>query len=327
MLLVLSLVVLLAIRGLGRSARGGRRRWSLSRRARIGLRVARARATSRRCCSSRSALVFYRTFEHGLRAVVGLDHDAGRHPRLLADARWSRDRRAAEHRSSASSPRSCSCARRFRGKALLRRAHRPAVRGLAGRRRPRADPRLRAQRLVRRLARRRTASRSSSPCPGMVLATIFVSLPFVVREVAPVLREIGDEQEQAARDARRLALADLLARSRCPRSAGASPTASCSRRRARSASSARSASCRGKIAGQTETLTLLVEKRFQNFDLAGAYAASALLALIALATLLVMTGSEPRKEQSMIARDRRRRSASATSSPSTTSRSTSPTAR
>ena len=35
----------------------------------------------------------------------------------------------------------------------------------------------------------------------------------------------------------------------------------------------------GKISGETETLTLLVEKRFQNFDLAGAYAASALLAL------------------------------------------------
>ena len=34
--------------------------------------------------------------------------------------------------------------------------------------------------------------------PGIVLATIFVSLPFVAREVAPVLREIGDEQEQAA---------------------------------------------------------------------------------------------------------------------------------
>jgi sulfate transport system permease protein len=34
--------------------------------------------------------------------------------------------------------------------------------------------------------------------PGIVLATIFVSLPFVVREVTPVLREIGDEQEQAA---------------------------------------------------------------------------------------------------------------------------------
>ena len=41
----------------------------------------------------------------------------------------------------------------------------------------------------------------------------------------------------------------------------------------------------GKVSGETETLTLLVEKRFQNFDLAGAYAASTLLALIALVTL------------------------------------------
>ena len=45
----------------------------------------------------------------------------------------------------------------------------------------------------------------------------------------------------------------------------------------------------GKVAGETVTMTLLVENRFQNFDLAGAYAASALLALIALATLLLMT--------------------------------------
>ena len=34
--------------------------------------------------------------------------------------------------------------------------------------------------------------------PGMVLATIFVTMPFVVREVEPVLHEIGQEQEQAA---------------------------------------------------------------------------------------------------------------------------------
>ena len=45
----------------------------------------------------------------------------------------------------------------------------------------------------------------------------------------------------------------------------------------------------GKISGETETMTLLVEKRFQNFDLAGAYAASTVLALLALATLLAMT--------------------------------------
>jgi sulfate transport system permease protein len=52
----------------------------------------------------------------------------------------------------------------------------------------------------------------------------------------------------------------------------------------------------GKVAGETVTMTLLVENRFQNFDLAGAYAASALLALIALATLLAMTLLRPRKD-------------------------------
>ena len=47
--------------------------------------------------------------------------------------------------------------------------------------------------------------------PGMVLATIFVTLPFVVREVEPVLHEIGTEQEQAAATLGASALADLLA--------------------------------------------------------------------------------------------------------------------
>ena len=62
--------------------------------------------------------------------------------------------------------------------------------------------------------------------PGMVLATIFVTLPFVVREVEPVLQEIGHEQEEAA-----ATLGASRARpsgaSRCRRSAGASSTASC----------------------------------------------------------------------------------------------------
>ncbi|MDX6657344.1 MAG: sulfate/thiosulfate transport system permease protein, partial [Solirubrobacteraceae bacterium] len=52
----------------------------------------------------------------------------------------------------------------------------------------------------------------------------------------------------------------------------------------------------GKISGQTETLTLLVEKRYGNFDVSGAYAASALLAVIALVTLLAMTLINPRRE-------------------------------
>ena len=52
----------------------------------------------------------------------------------------------------------------------------------------------------------------------------------------------------------------------------------------------------GKISGQTETLTLLVEKRYGNFNVSGAYAASALLAVIALITLLGMTVLNPRKD-------------------------------
>jgi sulfate transport system permease protein len=131
--------------------------------------------------------------------------------------------------------------------------------------------------------------------PGMVLATIFVSLPFVVREVAPVLREIGDEQEQAAAtlgaNSRQTFLRITLPAIRW----GIAYGVVLSTARAIGEFGAVSV-VSGKISGQTETLTLLVEKRFQNFDLAGAYAASALLALIALATLLAMTLIKPRKE-------------------------------
>jgi len=132
--------------------------------------------------------------------------------------------------------------------------------------------------------------------PGIVLATIFVSLPFVVREVTPVLKEIGDEQEQAAATLgaggwttfRRITLPAIrwgvaygvvLSVARAIGEFGAVSVVS------------------GKISGETETLTLLVEKRFTNFDVAGAYAASALLALIALAVLLAMTTIKPRREE------------------------------
>ena len=131
--------------------------------------------------------------------------------------------------------------------------------------------------------------------PGIVLATIFISVPFVVREVTPVLREVGDDQEQAAATLGagswqtfwRITLPSIrwgvaygvvLSVARCIGEFGAVSVVS------------------GKISGETETLTLLVEKRFQNFDVAGAYAASALLALIALVTLLVMTQINPRRD-------------------------------
>ncbi len=123
--------------------------------------------------------------------------------------------------------------------------------------------------------------------PGMVLATIFVSLPFVVREVAPVLQEIGDDQEQAASTLGanawqtfwRITLPAIrwgvtygvvLATARAIGEFGAVAVVS------------------GKIEGKTETATLLVENQYEHFDVAGAYAAALVLAVMALMVLLGM---------------------------------------
>ena len=124
--------------------------------------------------------------------------------------------------------------------------------------------------------------------PGMVLATIFISLPFVVREVLPVLEEEGTDQEQAASTlgARgwqvfwRITLPTIrwgltygviLSTARAIGEFGAVAVVS------------------GKIQGRTETLTLYVEDRFQSLDLAGAYAAGVVLALLGVTVLALMT--------------------------------------
>jgi len=130
--------------------------------------------------------------------------------------------------------------------------------------------------------------------PGMVLATIFVSLPFVVREVVPVLHEIGDEQEQAARTLganswqtfRRVTLPAIrwgvgygviLTTARALGEFGAVAVVS------------------GRISNQTETAPLWVWREFGQFNTTGAYTASLVLALIAVATLLAMNAFK-RKE-------------------------------
>jgi sulfate transport system permease protein len=130
--------------------------------------------------------------------------------------------------------------------------------------------------------------------PGMILATMFVSLPFVVREVIPVLREIGTEQEQAAATLGAgplqtffritlpairwgVAYGIVLTTARALGEFGAVSVVS------------------GKLSGQTETATLFVENRFQRFDEAGAYAASVVLALLALVTLLAMNLIKPKE--------------------------------
>jgi sulfate/thiosulfate transport system permease protein len=124
--------------------------------------------------------------------------------------------------------------------------------------------------------------------PGMILATIFVSLPFVVREVVPVLREIGTDQEEAAWT---LGASPLAAFRRVTLPAirwGITYGVVLTTARAIGEFGAVSI-VSGNIAGRTQTLTLHVQDRFQAFDLTGAYTASVELALLALATLLVMT--------------------------------------
>jgi sulfate transport system permease protein len=130
--------------------------------------------------------------------------------------------------------------------------------------------------------------------PGMVLATMFVSLPFVVREVVPVLREIGTDQEQAAETLgaaplqvfRRItfpairwavAYGVVLTTARCIGEFGAVSVVS------------------GRIEGKTETLPLYVQARFEGFDISGAYAASVVLALIAIAVVVGMRAFHPRE--------------------------------
>jgi sulfate transport system permease protein len=130
--------------------------------------------------------------------------------------------------------------------------------------------------------------------PGMVLATIFVSLPFVVREVVPVLREIGTEQEQAAATLGASALQTFL-RVTWPaiRYAIAYGVVLTTARALGEFGAVSVVS--GRLAGETESLTLFVQDRYQSFDTTGAYAAAVVLALLAMATLLLMTRLKPKE--------------------------------
>jgi sulfate transport system permease protein len=133
--------------------------------------------------------------------------------------------------------------------------------------------------------------------PGMVLATVFITLPLVVREVVPVLEEVGEEQEQAAwtlgagpaQTFRRVTLPSIrwalaygvvLALARAIGEFGAVAVVS------------------GNVLGKTQTMTLFVEERFQSFDRTAAYAAALTLAAIAIVALVVMSLLRPKEEVS-----------------------------
>jgi sulfate/thiosulfate transport system permease protein len=130
--------------------------------------------------------------------------------------------------------------------------------------------------------------------PAIVLATIFVSVPYVAREVIPTLREVGQEQELAAHTLGasswqtfwRITLPSIrwaviygvvLTTARCLGEYGAVAIVS------------------GNIEGKTQTATLRVQEEFENLNNAGAYGISLVLALIAILVLILMTTLRPKE--------------------------------
>ncbi|HVU79177.1 MAG TPA: sulfate ABC transporter permease subunit [Gaiellaceae bacterium] len=132
--------------------------------------------------------------------------------------------------------------------------------------------------------------------PAIILATVFVSLPFVAREVVPTLREVGDEQEQAARTLGasgwqtfwRVTLPTIrwaviygviLTTARCFGEFGAVAIVS------------------GNIEGKTQTATLRVDDAYQFAygHYAGAYGISLVLAVMSIVVLFTMMLARPKE--------------------------------
>jgi len=129
--------------------------------------------------------------------------------------------------------------------------------------------------------------------PGIVMASATVALPYVVREVLPVLQEIGTEQEQAAATLgaspftvfRRITLPSIrqglaygitLTTARVLGEFGAVLVVS------------------GAIEGKTQTMTLFIQASIENVQPTGAFAGAVILALIAIFVLAILGGRDER---------------------------------
>jgi len=129
--------------------------------------------------------------------------------------------------------------------------------------------------------------------PGIVLATCFVSLPLVVRELVPVLDEIGLEQEQAGRSLGAnawqrlwrltlpsvrwaLAYGVVLSLARALGEFGAVRVVA------------------GNVLGSTQTMPLLAAQRYADLDEGGAYAISFVMVAIAILCIIVVALLRPR---------------------------------
>jgi sulfate/thiosulfate transport system permease protein len=122
--------------------------------------------------------------------------------------------------------------------------------------------------------------------PGMVLATAFVSMPFVAREVIPILEEFGSDQEEAAKTLGakdwqifwRVTLPSIrwgllygliLTNARAMGEFGAVSVVS------------------GNIAAKTQSLPLFVEDAYKQYETEAAFSAAVLLAMLAVVTLIL----------------------------------------
>jgi sulfate transport system permease protein len=129
--------------------------------------------------------------------------------------------------------------------------------------------------------------------PGIVMATTFVALPLMIREIVPVLEEIGTDQEQAAESLGanavqrfwRITLPSIkwgitygvvLTLARSLGEFGAVKVVS------------------GNVLGQTRTATLAVEEKYLNFDQQGAYATAFLLAMVSVACIVIVAIIRPK---------------------------------
>ncbi|WP_181313046.1 sulfate ABC transporter permease [Nocardioides campestrisoli] len=132
--------------------------------------------------------------------------------------------------------------------------------------------------------------------PGIIMATAFVALPLVIREVVPTLEEIGIEQEQAATSLGasawqtfwRITLPGIkwavvygvvLSLARSLGEFGAVKVVS------------------GNVLGETRTATLVVEEKYLNFDQQGAYAMAFLLAMVSVICIVVVAILRPKEEK------------------------------
>ncbi len=132
--------------------------------------------------------------------------------------------------------------------------------------------------------------------PGIVLATVFVTFPFIARELIPLMQAQGSDEEQAAivlgasgwqtfwhvtlpNIKWGLLYGVILCNARAMGEFGAVSVVS------------------GHIRGQTNTIPLHVEILYNEYQSVAAFAAASLLALLALVTLVIKTFAEWRSEQ------------------------------